>query len=173
MSKAAYVVALVAGLASALPALAVERKENSGVRELAPPLPVASPSKGIYWISGIRDSGSGPNQGVATSFHCTNESTARGALEFRIRNFDGIFVADRAFIIVPGHTFTASTHFTNVFVEDAILSPGSTIDQGTAVIFSTTPQIVCSVMIVDASAPTPVGISLHLQRFQVLPGTEE
>ncbi len=173
MSKAACVLALLAGMASVLPALAIERTENSGAPELATPLTVRSQGKDTHKTSGIRDTGSGPNQGVATTFHCTSESSVQEKLEFLLRNFDGRIVSDQAFIIDPASTFTASTHTTSAFVEDAVLSPGVNIAQGAAVIISTTSQIVCSVMIVDASAFTPVGISLHLQRFHVLPGTEE
>lgn len=170
MNKATCVVALVAALGSALPALAAELREGSA-RELAiPPLAAA---RGIYRTSGVSDNGAGPNVGRATSFHCSNLSPVAAQIEFRIRNHDGTFAADKIFSVNSFNTFTASTHFTAVFFDDAVLSPGTLIDQGTASIFSTTPQLVCSAMIVDASSPTPVGISLHLQRFQVLPGSQE
>ncbi|HET7681127.1 MAG TPA: hypothetical protein VFK79_13470, partial [Xanthobacteraceae bacterium] len=68
---------------------------------------------------------------------------------------------------------TLSTHFTRMFFEDAVLSPGEAINQGQAEIFATSVDIFCSVMIVDAEVVFPEGIELHLVRFNPMPGTLE
>jgi hypothetical protein len=91
----------------------------------------------------------------------------------RVRDFDGAKVADRSIRIMPNRTRTLSTHFTRLFFEDAVLSPGEVINQGSAEILASSIEVFCSAMIVDADVNFPQGIALHLVRFNAIPGLQE
>src|SRR5215216_127602 len=117
----------------------------------------------IYRTSGVIDSGSGPNLGVATSFHCTNLSGVTETVRIVVRESNGAVVGNVEVSLLSFHTVTFSTHLTILF-SDIVLQMGPVI-RGTAVVASTTTFIFCSAMIVDAAASTPIGISLHLVRF--------
>jgi hypothetical protein len=65
-----------------------------------------------------------------------------------------------------------STHGTAIF-SDFALAPGTAINQGSAVIQSTSVNVHCSGMIVDAAATVPQGIALHMVRLNPAPGTQE
>jgi hypothetical protein len=62
---------------------------------------------------------------------------------------------------------------TRLFFEDAILSPGEAIEQGSAEILATSIQVFCSAMIISAAANVPEGIELHLVRLNAIPGSQE
>ena len=54
------------------------------------------------------------------------------------------------------------------------MSPGETINQGSAEILATSIEVFCSAMIVDAAVNFPgEGVALHLVRFNAIPGTQE
>jgi hypothetical protein len=127
----------------------------------------------LYRFPGVRDNG-GPNfDGVATSFHCTNFSGVDETLRFVLRNKDGTVWANFAATVPHLLTYTVSTHNTGAFLEDAFLSPGVLINQGTVAIAATSTSIVCTAMIVDASAANPIGVSLRGIRFNPAPGSQE
>jgi len=127
----------------------------------------------LYVVSGVRDNGGAANVGTATTFHCTNASTAAENIQIQVRDFAGGVVSDHTYPLNSGRTWTTSTHDTAVFDEDADLSPGGTIIQGLAFIFATTQFMFCSAMLVEAASPTPSGISLHMVRFSPVAGTSE
>ena len=127
----------------------------------------------IYRASGVRGTSGAPQTGTATSIHCTNTSTVNENLVIVVRNIDGTIISNSTFSVAPFWTFTASTHDTAVFVEGALLSPGVGINQGVVSIASTTLNMHCTAMILDAASATPVGIALHMVRFNPAPGTME
>jgi hypothetical protein len=124
-------------------------------------------------VSGLRDTGSASNVGVATSFHCTNFSAVAEKIRFVLRDFPGTVVANTNVDVPAFGTRTASTHNALVFNEDSFLSPGAFFNQGSAVIQSTSLNVHCSGMIVDAAASVPQGIALHMIRLNPAPGTQE
>jgi hypothetical protein len=154
-----------------LPAQAQQRPYPEG--QAPAPKAVTDPLQVIYRISGVRDSGTGTHAGMATSFHCTSFSTVDEKIVFALRDFDGDVITQKSVTVEPQHTITASTHDTRVFTEDRLLSPGVVINQGSVRISATSTNIICSAMIVDASAAFPEGIALHLVRFNPIAGTQE
>ncbi len=160
----------VALLAAILPAQAQRSHPEGAAPE---PKAVGDPLQRIYRLSGVSDNGGGAERGRATSFHCTSISTVNETLRIRVRDFNGAIVGERTVTIAPNRTRTMSTHLTRMFVEDAVLSPGEPINQGSAEIFATSNEVFCSVMIVDAEVIFPEGIELHLVRFNAIAGTQE
>src|SRR5688572_26541600 len=92
------------------------------------------PMRNIYRVSGVRDNGGGVNSGVATSFHCTNFGPVTEKIKFIVRDKHGSVVGGRTVNVDSNETFTASTHHTLVFVEDAVFVSLLVINQGSAVI---------------------------------------
>ena len=170
-SMSATIVA-VALLAASLPAQAQEDRSypEGGAPESRA---VGDPLQRLYRVSGVRDDGGASGNGQATSFHCTNVSGGNETLVIRVRDFNGDQVADRSIRIRANRTRTLSTHFTRLFFEDAVLSPGEVINQGSAEILATSIEIFCSAMIVDAATNSVQGIDLHLVRFNAIPGSQE
>ena len=166
LSIAAFVL-----FAASLPAQA-QRPYPEGAAPAAP-LAVGDPLVRIYRISGVRDNGAGAELGVATSFHCSSASSVDETLRIVIRNFDGTVVGSRAITHHPQDTVTFSTHFTRIFTEDFALSRGVVINQGSADISATSPDIICSAMIVNAASTSPDGIALHMVRFNAAAGSQE
>jgi hypothetical protein len=171
MKPIALSIAAVALLAAMLPAHA-QRAYPEGAAPAAP-LATTDPLVRLYRISGVRDNGAGADGGVATSFHCSSFSTVDEKLRITLRNFNHTQVANRTVTIHPLDTVTLSTHFARIFTEDLQLSPGVNINQGSAEIFATSVDIVCSAMIIDAAVAFPDGVALHMVRFNAAPGTQE
>lgn len=161
-----------AGMAFVYPSYAADRVKEGGAQAVAPQA-LTYPQQIIYRVSGVRDDGQGAQLGVATSFHCTNWSNLPEKLAIAVYNFNGALARARSFIVNSHYTFTVSTHKTLIFSENEILSPGVDIDQGYAQIHSTTTNIYCSAMIVDAASSSPAGIALHLVRFNPFPGSTQ
>jgi hypothetical protein len=134
---------------------------------------VGGPQSLIYVVSGITDFNGGNNLGIATTFHCTNASTTSETLHMVVRSSDGTVLVDVSFGVLSSKTFTVSTHQTNIFNEDGTVTAGTAITQGLVFIFSTTQFLFCSAMIMDAAASNPVGVALHMVRFNAVPGTAE
>jgi hypothetical protein len=133
--------------------------------------PAQAASATIYVVSGVYDSGSGSNAGVATSFHCTNLDRAQNTVTVTVHDTIGAVAGGGPTTLSRRQSVTVSTHFTTLFA-DASLSSGQ-VTQGYAVIAATSSNLVCSEMIVDASASVPNGIALHMQRRTPLANTQE
>src|SRR5262249_9735817 len=114
---------LLAAVTIAMPVHAQDRANEAQL--LAGPFSVTSRVIVIYRTSGVRDDGGAFNTGVATSFHCTNLSSQNELLTILVRKFDGSIVANAQFTLSPDRTWTASTHGTVAFNEDAFLSQGT------------------------------------------------
>jgi hypothetical protein len=156
-----------------MPAQAQQERSHPEGATPEPPKAVGDPLQRLYRVSGVRDNGGGPEAGQATSFHCTSVSTVDETLVIRVRDFNGVIVGSRSITIPPNRTRTMSTHLTRLFFEDAVLSPGEAIEQGSAEILATSIQVFCSAMILSAAASVPEGIELHLVRFNAIPGSQE
>jgi hypothetical protein len=135
---------------------------------------VGDPQKLIYRISGIRDNGAASGVGIATTIHCTNFGPVAETVRYQLKSASGSVVANVSKTIGAGGTEAASTHATAMVDEDGVLAPGVSINPGSAHIFTTSTQkIICSAMIVDASATVPQGIALHMVRFNAITGSQE
>jgi hypothetical protein len=127
----------------------------------------------IYRASGVFDNGGGSGSGTATLVHCTNASGVPEDLLVVVRQFDGSVLVSRTVTPVPSfRTVTLGTHSANTFPLDTNLATGG-VDQGMVAIGSTTTDMFCSFMVVDAASTTAQGISLHLVRYNSSSGTQE
>jgi hypothetical protein len=169
MKLARWIIA-AAAIASILPANAQERATRGVL--FPPTTSPTDPILLIYRASGVRDDGSGPSAGVATVFLCTNLSSANELLTVLVRNFDGTLLASSTVGIGSAQTYTMSTHGIVAFFSDQNLATGL-VDQGYVAIGSTTTEMTCSVLIVDAANSKPAGLPLHMVRYNPSPGTME
>ena len=177
--KRFYLPLAAALLSISLPALAADRAVTSP-SQVTLPNATTDPLIPIYRTSGVRDDGQDLNLGVATVIHCTNLSSVTETLKIILRQWNGSVLSTQTFSIPATHTFTIATHGTALYDEDAIMFgtgsfpvlPVQTIDQGNFTISSTTTNMYCSVMMVDAASTSPVGVSLHMLRFNPMVGAE-
>ena len=162
----------VAAIAFALPVLAQDRAPQGAGATATPP--AFSGGLGLtYLVPGVTDNGGADNAGVATTFHCTNASTITEQIQIVVRNFDGSVVANDVTNVGSARTLTKSTHGTALTEDLPFLSPGVAINQGQALIFTTSPFVFCSVMVLDASTAGTQGVALHIVRFGAVSGTQE
>ena len=131
----------------------------------------------IYVASGVYDSGDANGVGTATSVHCSNLSGKSATMRVSFYGAAGNFEGASNFTLTNLSTLTVSTHDT-LFIE----SPTNTgaIFQGVLNVQSTESGVFCSAMLVDASGGSPagmtdvpVGIALHMVRYNPHPGTVE
>jgi hypothetical protein len=134
--------------------------------------PARAASAIYYFISGVVDDAGGNNVGVATSFPCTNLDRATQTISFVVHQADGTVIGRGSAAVASKHTTTASTHRTSFLSDDVDLDTVA-VFQGYAVISSTSPNLTCSAMIVDASSTVPNGIALHMQRHAPVAKTQE
>jgi len=128
----------------------------------------------IYRTSGVADDGGAANTGWATAIHCTNLSSSAESLQVILRQHTGQVLANQTFFIGTTTTITIVTHIGTVFPQDHnLISAGTPIDQGNFTITATSTNIYCSVMVFDAAATSPVGILLHMIRFNPMAGSTE
>jgi len=130
----------------------------------------------IYVASGVTDSGSAAETGVATVFSCSNVSGLIASVRFLFLRADGSsagninYTTGAGTAINHGVTRIAATHATALFAGASI---SGVIAHGVVNIESTQSAVFCTGMIVDAAATVPNGIDLHLVRVNPHPGTVE
>ncbi len=115
----------------------------------------------VYRFSGISDDGEqgSANRKEATSIHCTNTSTTNNQVEVQVYQWNGTEVFTGTVNMPPNRTFTFSTQNTTIYFDDVLLggSPGTlAIYQGTGVVLAESPQVVCSVQVLDPLNYPPV-----------------
>ena len=121
----------------------------------------------IYRVSGVADD----NSVLATSFHCTNFSGVPETLRFVVRNLIGELVNNQSITVPHLHTTAVSTHEVVIYAD--LILPVGVLGTGTAAIAATSTNFTCTAMQVQANAAAPVGIALHMTRFNPIPGTQE
>jgi hypothetical protein len=132
---------------------------------------VNSPEVIIYRVSGVRDDGGPSFTGVATVFHCTNFSGVDESIRIVIRNAAAAIVVNSGSGILPHlNTVTFMTHGNRAY-GGANLVTG--VVQGSAAIAATSVNVVCTAMTIDASLGNPVGVPLHMVRFNPIPASQE
>jgi hypothetical protein len=162
------------GIAIALAALigqasAQERTEGAA---LAAPSLTTDPLMQIYRFTGLRDNGGAVNVGVASAIHCMNFSVTTESLRIKVFQYTGAVAKDVTVNIPSNYTWTFLTHPSGAFGMDTNLATGL-LDQGSARIWATSQQFICTASSFDAAAIVPYGLDLHGIRFNPLPGTEE
>jgi hypothetical protein len=128
----------------------------------------------IYVIPGVKDSGDGANNGVATTIQCSNVSGVATTIRFLVLSSGGAVlesVTNNNF--GHGTTFTRSTHSTAAYLSEGILIPGTQLTAGVINIESLQSGVFCTAAIIDASAVVPDGIPLHIIRTNPHPGSVE
>ena len=130
------------------------------------------PRSPIYRFSGVYDDGGGTGAGTFSAVHCSNFSAVSEDIVVAVRHLRGTLFAVATFTLIPFRTFTAVTHYGNVFAPDANLATG-VVDEGMFSIASTTTSITCTAMVVSGSATTIQGVELHAHRYSPEPGTDE
>jgi len=127
----------------------------------------------IYVGTGVKDSGSANEAGVATAFQCSNVSGASAQLRFLLLDRFGMVIGSFTTVVPHGDSEGASTHSTVFFLEDAVIAPGVLIDRGTVNIESTQSGVFCQAYITDAATSVPNVVQLDLVRVNPHPGTVE
>src|SRR5262249_34863067 len=128
---------------------------------------VDDPEVIIYRVSGVADD----NSVLATSFHCTNFSGVPETIRIVLRHLDGTIVRNHFQTPIPHlNTTILSTHHATIY-SDISLNTGTF--QGTAAIAATSVNVTCSAMQVQTNSLPPVGIALHVTRFNGIPSTQE
>src|SRR5262245_866426 len=126
----------------------------------------------IYRVAGVLDSGGAGPTGFATAIFCTNFSGVTETVRIVIRSPSAVVLANLTFPLLHLKTLQVSTKPTNVYGATS-LNTGYTGGIGTAAIAATSVNVTCTAMQVDAASLTPIGIALHMTRFNPAPGTEE
>jgi hypothetical protein len=145
----------------------------------------AAPAKAqqvVYLFIGVTDDGGVANAGVATSVHCANFSGATQTLTVVAvnsagapLNLGGTTNKSVSATVTAGQVITFSTHPTTIFQDAGTASNLQTgfVGQGAIGILSTSTNVACTAMIMDAASASPQGISLNPLRFNPIPGTME
>jgi hypothetical protein len=131
---------------------------------------IGDPEVIIYRVSGVADSGGAT--GVATTFHCTNFSGVTENVRIVVRATAGNILANLDQQVPHLWTVSASTKDTIIYTENIQLATGG-IPQGTAAIAATSVNVTCTAMQVESNNTSPVGIKLHMTRFNPISGTQE
>jgi hypothetical protein len=150
--------ALLTGLTAALPVWAEDRAARTPEMEIQ----AVGTYPIVYNVTGLRDDGGAGNAGIATTFHCTNPSPFLANVQIVIYNFDGTLKVNRAFQVDTRHTYTASTHSTVLYDEDAILNSG-VLNQGYGQIRSDNANLLCAGEVVDASPNKKLAVTLIMR----------
>jgi hypothetical protein len=126
----------------------------------------------IYRFPGVRDDGGGINAGFITIFDCINFSGVTENLRFVTRDGNAVLESNVPQAIPHLQTITAVTHTANLF-HNLNLTTGA-LPQGTTAIAATSPNIVCTARLFDATGSNPTGGSpLRGIRFNPAPGSQE
>jgi hypothetical protein len=131
------------------------------------------PLQVIYKVSGVMDSGSADEVGIATVFFCTNFGNVAERVRISLRPEEGGVPINNTYDLGPRETKTFETHDTAAYDEDNTLAPGVIFTQSAAIILATTKNVHCSAAQVNAAAAKPIGIPLHMVRFNPPPNSQE
>jgi hypothetical protein len=126
----------------------------------------------LYVFPGLFDNGGAGQMGVASVFHCSNFSAAPQTVQVVVFNYNATLVANMSALIGSTSTFTFATKDTALYSEDLILNTGA-VYQGVGGILGSSPSIVCTAQVLDASKAIPTGIDLHGIRFNPFQGSTE
>jgi hypothetical protein len=127
----------------------------------------------IYKVSGVTSRGTTPLEGSSTAVICTNLSGSTVTMEMVWRDHDEAVVSNINFQLDVQDTKLYATKHTEAFFEDVTPATPPEINQGFVVVRSTSRQVICSAMVVDAAAAAPSGIALHMVRYNAINGSVE
>ena len=125
------------------------------------------PFQVLYIFPGVLNAG-----GVATVVHCFSFSPTAETIQYTVRNSNGTIAANTTIIINQFQTKTATTQAVVLYFSDLSFGTGI-VNQGALGISATSPNIVCTAQVIDASVSVPNGIDLHPTRFNPISGSQE
>lgn len=147
--------------------------EGKGSQRLSSVSPQAASDalKVIYRVPGVRSQGSTDNAGAVTTFICSNysDTNEKIALWFVRKGYPTPIKFE--VLMLPRSTDVFSTKDTNSFGQ-YVLAMGD-LSRTMAIILSSTTNLHCTAMIHNAATYVPVGIDLHMVRFNAHPGSVE
>ena len=143
---------------------------RSGCSHLDPPLAVVTVKLSALVVGARR---SGHDEAVLDDR--SGGTGVQEKIRIVVRDNGRVIKGDLTRTVAARGNFTFSTHPTSLFFEQVGISLGTGfVGQGTATILAATTNVVCTAMIMDASAAIPAfAVALHMQRFNPLAGTEE
>jgi hypothetical protein len=114
----------------------------------------------LYAFSGVRDNYNTrqPEPATAaTSIHCTNVGADAVQLYIELFRYQGNVIVANTDTISPNFTYTFSTQNTELYAEDAVMTPTVAIDQGSGRIMadSGTAKIICTAQLLDPTGSPP------------------
>lgn len=130
------------------------------------------PFQVLYIFPGVRDNGGADNTGAATVVFCYSFSSTAETIQNVVRGFDGTVAANTTTGISPFQTITTSTHINAPYTSNVSLHTG-VVAQGILGVLATSPNMVCTAQVINASDSFPTGIDLHGMRLNPLPGVQE
>ena len=144
----------------AITVILVSLPTDAGIGDKDLPLLNGEKTKLLYTVVGVADWAA-----ISTSFHCTSTERENGkTIEVGIEVFDGqgklendVAAGEGTQSIEPGATVTLSTQETILFAEDNIIDTGP-VTQGSARIFATSKNVLCSAMLLDPANVVPTSM---------------
>lgn len=151
----------------------LEAEGGNGNQQLSSVSPQAASDalKVIYRVPGVRSQGTTDNVGAATTFICSNYSDTNEKIAFWFIRKGYPTPLKFEALMLPRTTDVFSTKKTNAFGQ-YVLAMGD-LSRTMAIILSSTTNLHCTAMIHNAGTYIPVGIDLHLVRFNAHPGSVE
>jgi hypothetical protein len=130
---------------------------------------VGDPEVILYRGSGLADNG--PGGSTVTTISCTPFSGVNENIRVVVRNLTGDIVANKAGVTSHLNTAVFSTSDTAIYL-DINMATGA-FPGGTVAIAATSTSVACTAMLIQPNNTAPVGVQLHMIRFNPLPGTAE
>ena len=136
----------------AITVILVSLPSYAGIGDKDLPLLNGQKTKLLYTVVGVMD-----DDHLTTVFNCASTERRNGkTIEIGIEVFDKIgwlineiAVGEGTISVAPGHHVTLNTRGTLAFDEDENINTGGVINQGSARIFATSKNVLCSAMIVE------------------------
>jgi hypothetical protein len=146
----------------AIAVILVSLPTDAGIGDKGVPPVGGEKTKLLYTVVGVRDSTT-----LATLFHCTSTDRSGGPvirIGVEVFNYDttlknDVTAGDGDDVIVPGGSVTFGTQDTASFEEDEVIGTG-TVNQGSARIFATSKNVLCSAMIVEVANDPPTSMGM-------------
>jgi hypothetical protein len=158
-----FILAMAMAVYAQEPQGEVRGSEEGGISDLGLADPPPAGFTVLYLFSGARDNTSSAT--AATSVHCTNYSSTSVQVRIQIFNFSGSNTMNGSFTLSASRSATFSTQLTALYFDDVVLTPATTIDQGSGRILvnNSAAKIICTAQVLDpTNNPPSYGVKLNL-----------
>lgn len=114
-----------------------------------------------YMFSGLTDDGQkgSASRKEATSILCTNTDTVNNQIYVELYQWSGTRIYTATVSAIPMASYTFSTQNTTIYFDDVIFGTGGGTDsifQGSAIIYSDHPSLICTAEVLDPLGYPPV-----------------